>query len=409
MQTSLFIARRYLFSKKSIQAINIISGISMLGVFIGSAALIIILSVFNGFEKVILSLFDNFTPEIRIEPARGKTFDPKATWYLRQLSTDPDVAGYTQVLQEKTLIRYRDKQFIGNLEGVSDAYLKNPGLDSILLSGSFLLKDGVQDFAVVGVTVQYNLSININDETASISLYAPKKTAGTSLNPTGDFTVKYIRPSGVFSVQQEFDDHIIVPLRFARELLDEPVNVSALEISFKPEVNASRKQAEMEKRLGKNFLVKNRYQQNELLYKILKTEKWAVYLILTFILIVAIFNITGSLTMLVIDKRKDIAILIGLGANRGLIQRIFFTEGMLISVIGCVGGMVVGLIFSLLQQHFGWIKMGSKISMIDAYPIDIHPTDFILVIFTVMLVSVIASGISARLSVKHFHDIKRDL
>ncbi|MBE7179569.1 MAG: FtsX-like permease family protein, partial [Mucilaginibacter polytrichastri] len=278
-----------------------------------------------------------------------------------------------------------------------------------IVAGNFRLRDGAQNFAVIGVTVQYNLSVNINDETADMTLYAPKKTAGTSMDPSGDFTVKYIHPAGIFSVQQDFDDHILVPLRFARELLDEPINVSAIELMFKPDVNLKQKQNEMEKHLGKNFLVKDRYQQNALLYKILNTEKWAIYLILTFILIVAIFNITGSLTMLVIDKRKDIAILIGLGADRGLIQRIFFTEGMLIAFIGCIGGMIIGLIFCLLQQHFGWIKMGSKISLIDAYPISIHAFDFLLVLATVMLISVLASGISARLSVKHFHDIKRDL
>ncbi|MBE7178971.1 MAG: ABC transporter permease, partial [Mucilaginibacter polytrichastri] len=271
MNTSLFIARRYLFSKKKMQAINIISGISMLGVFIGSAALIIILSVFNGFEKIILALFDNFTPEMRIEPIRGKTFDPKSTWYLRQLSTDPDVASYTQVLQEKTLVRYKDKQFIANLEGVSDSYIRNPGLDSIIVAGNFRLRDGAQNFAVIGVTVQYNLSVNINDETADMTLYAPKKMAGTSIDPSGDFTVKYIHPAGIFSVQQDFDDHILVPLRFARELLDEPINVSAIELMFKPDVNLKQKQSEMEKHLDKSFLVKDRYQQNALLYKILNT------------------------------------------------------------------------------------------------------------------------------------------
>ncbi|MBE7176659.1 MAG: ABC transporter permease [Mucilaginibacter polytrichastri] len=409
MQTSFFIARRYLFSKKSIQAINIISGISMLGVFIGSAALVIILSVFNGFETLILSMFNNFTPEVRIEPVMGKTFDPQKTAHFIRLRNDPDVLTYTEVLQEKALVQYDNKRFIANVYGVSDAYAKNPGLDSIMLGGRFVLSNGQEDFAVIGVTVQYNLSVNINDDAAALTLFAPRRNAGNSIDPSADFTMKYIRPAGVFSVQQDFDDRVIVPLRFARELLDEPTGVSALELNFKRGVDVDRKLRDLQKQLGKNFLVKDRYQQNALMYKILNTEKWAIYLILTFILIVAIFNITGSLTMLVIDKRKDIAILVGLGAGRGLIQRIFFTEGMLISLIGCVGGMLLGLIFSLLQQKFGWIKMGGELSMIDAYPVDVHAADFLLVFLTVMLVSVVASSISARLSVKHFHTLKRDL
>ncbi len=407
MNTSVFIARRYLFSKKSTNAINIISGISMLGVLVGSAALIIILSVFNGFETLIVSLYNNFTPELKVLPVKGKTFDP-ATLHLDTLRKLPDIFSVTEVLEEKVLLRYGKSQFIGTVKGVSNDFLKNPNLDSTLQIGSFTLKDGKENLAVIGVSVQVSLSINVRDQAARLQIYSPRHNVVNSTNPLDEFVVRYIGMSGVFSVQQDFDDMVITPLSFTRELLDEPKKVSYVEININPNVNQQRIQRELQSRLGKNYVIKNRYQQNTSLYKLLNSEKWAIFLILTFVLIIAIFNIIGSLTMLVIDKRKDIAILTSLGADKGLVQRVFFYEGMLISLVGCVIGMVVGLIFALLQQRFGFISMGGT-TMVQAYPVTIRPTDFLLVFVTVISISVIASGISARLSVQKLDEIKQEL
>ncbi|WP_295767306.1 FtsX-like permease family protein [uncultured Mucilaginibacter sp.] len=389
-------------------AINIISGISMLGVFVGSAALIIILSVFNGFEKVILALYNNFTPELKIEPATGKTFDPN-TPYLKQLARDPALFSYTQALEEKALIRYGDRQFIGTVRGVSNDFLKNKQLDSTIQNGSFTLNAGTVPYAVIGATVQNSLGVNINDQLSHLQIYSPRRKTVNSINPEDEFIRLPISVSGIFAIQQDFDGLVIAPLSFTRDLLDEPLEISSLELNFKPRTNIDKQQQEIQNKLGKNFLVKNRYEQNTELYKTLNYERWFTFLILTFVLIIAIFNIIGSLTMLVLDKRKDIAILTSLGAGKPLIQGIFFFEGMLISITGCIAGIIVGLVFCVLQQQFGLIKMGSALMVIDAYPVDIKFTDFILVFLTVTGIAVIASGISARLSVKGLDEIKQDL
>ncbi|WP_345950067.1 ABC transporter permease [Mucilaginibacter sp. PAMB04274] len=408
MNTSIYIAQRYLFSRKKMHAINIISGISMLGVFVGSAALIIILSVFNGFEKVILSLYNNFTPELKIEPTRGKTFDPN-TPYFKSLRRNEKLFSYIEALEEKALVRYGNRQFIATVRGVSKDFLKNKQLDSTIQNGSFTLEANNVAYAVIGSMVQNSLAVNINDRYAALQLYSPRRRVVNSINPEDEFVRRPIAVSGVFSIQQDFDDIVITPLVFARDLLDEPKDVSSLALNFKKGININQQQQVIQQKLGKAFSVKNRYQQNTELYKTLNYERWFTFLILTFVLIIAIFNIIGSLTMLVLDKKKDIAILTSLGAGKPLIQGIFFFEGMMISVTGCIAGIIVGLVFCILQQHFGLVKMGGQMMVIDAYPVDMKFTDFILVFLTVTGISVIASGISARLSVKGLDEIKQDL
>jgi len=409
MNTSIYIAKRYLFSKKKMHAINIISGVSMLGVFIGSAALIIILSVFNGLEKVILSMYSNFTPEISIEPKQGKTFDPN-TPYFNALHRDSKLFSFTEVLEEKALIRYGPAgEFIGTVRGVSDEFLKNPQLDSTIEKGSFSLIDHNRPYAVIGATVQAKLSVNIHDQLSPLHIYSPVRNATNSINPLNEFTVRYIYPSGIFNIQQDFNGMIITPIGFMRDLLNEPKNITAIHLIYKKGTDLSEVQSNITDKVGSTFIIKNRYEQNADLYKTLNYERWFIFMILTFVLIIAIFNIIGSLTMLVIDKQKDIAILTSLGADKQLIQGIFFFEGMMISFIGCLAGMVVGLIFCVLQQQFGFIKFGDNLTAIDAYPIAIKFTDFILVFFTVTGIAAIASGISARLSIKRLGEIKEEL
>jgi len=380
----------------------------MLGVFIGSAALIIILSVFNGFEKVILELYNNFTPQIKITPVRGKTFDPN-TPYFNELHKNATLFSYTEVLEEKALVRYGDRQVISTIKGVSAEFLNNKRLDSTIVQGSFSLYTHHQPSAVIGGIVQSSLSVNIKDELTALQIYSPRRSVVNSANPIDEFVQKNIYPSGVFSIQQDFDDIIVTPLSFTRELLDQPNEVSSVELNFKDGTNVDRAERDIKSKIGNAFAVKNRYEQNTSLYRILNSEKWAVFSLLTFVLIIAIFNIVGSLTMLVMDKRKDIAILSSLGAGRKLIQSIFFFEGMMISLIGCVAGVVVGLTFCLLQLQFGWIKMGDQTSVIDAYPIALKFADFILVFLTVTIIAVISSGISARVSVQGLDEIKQDL
>jgi len=410
LNTALYIARRYLFAKKSTNAINIISTISVLGVFVGSAALIIILSVFNGFEEVVLKMFNTITPELVIAPAKGKTFNPD-TLYFKQLKTNKDIYSYTEVLSENALLRYRDKQSVGLVKGVSTAYLKNKSLDSITIQGKFVIQNSSGPNAVIGSAIQNYLMVNTNDPFTQLQIFSPKKgITSTSLNPADDFMDLYIPVSGIFEVQQDFDNIAIVPLKFARKLLQEDKNISSIEINLQPGIDAEAFKVMIEEKLGGQFLVKDRIEQNKALYNILGTEKWAVYIILTFILIIAIFNIIGSLTMLVIDKLKDIAILSSLGAGKGLIKRIFLFEGMMITMAGCIFGLLVGLGFCLLQQKFGWIKMSQDNLLIsNAYPIGLKWKDFLLVFVTVSIFSFMASALSSNLSVKNINHLNQDL
>lgn len=410
MNTAFYIARRYLFAKKSTNAINIISAISVLGVFVGSAALIIILSVFNGFEEVVLKMFNTITPQILIAPAQGKTFDPENP-YLRQLKKDSRIFSFTEVLAENALVRYNNKQSPALIKGVSNDFIKNKSLDTIMVEGRFVLEGGGSRFAVIGSALQAYLGVNSSDAFIPLQIFSPKKgIQASSINPMDDFTVLHISPSGVFEVQQDFDNIVVVPLSFARELLGEEKKISSIEINVKNGTDPEKLRKTIAQELGTSFIVKNREQQNQALYNVLGSEKWMVYIILTFILIIAIFNIIGSLTMLVIDKLKDISILSSLGAGKKLIKRIFLAEGMMITLTGCIFGLLIGFIFCLLQQRYGWFKMGeSNLLVPNAYPIALKWKDFVLVFATVGFFSLIASALASNLSVKKINHLNEDL
>lgn len=383
----------------------------MLGVFVGSAALIIILSVFNGFEETVLKMFNTITPQIIIQPAKGKTFNPD-TAYFKSLKTNKDVFSYTEVLSENALIWYNEKQVPALVKGVSNDFLKNKSLDTVMVDGFFVLQnDKGQPNAVIGSALQILLGVNVSDPFSQLQIYSPKKgVQASSINPLDDFTVMNIAPSGVFEVQQEFDNIMMVPLSFARELLGEENNISAIEINVNEGVDAEKLKTKIENELGESYIVKNRVQQNQALYNVLGSEKWMVYIILTFILVIAIFNIIGSLTMLVIDKLKDISILNSLGAGKKLIRRIFLLEGMMITLTGCIFGLLIGFVFCLLQQKFGWFKMGeTNLLLSNAYPIAFKWQDFVLVFVTVSFFSFIASTLASNLSVKNIDKLNQDL
>ncbi len=413
MNTAFYIAKRYLFAKKSTNAINIISAISALGVFVGSAALIIILSVFNGFEGMVVKIVNTVTPEIIITAKKGKTFNPNTT-YFNALKNNPKIYAYTQVLAENALLMYNGKQAPALIKGVSPDFLKNKRLDSIVVEGKFMLTNSAGALAVIGSALQMYLGVNTTDPFNQLQIYSPKKGLKQSLtseiNPLNDFTVMQITPAGVFEIQQDFDNLAIVPLSFARQLLGEPTKISAIEINVKNGINSEVLKQEITAKIGANFLVKNRIEQNQALFNVLGSEKWMVYIILTFILIIAIFNIIGSLTMLVIEKLKDIAILSSLGAGKKLISNIFLLEGLIISLLGCLAGLLIGLIFCLLQQHYGLVKMSQDVvDMPNAYPISLKWKDFLLVFITVSGFSFIASGLAAKLSVKKIEQLNQDL
>ncbi|MFC3197239.1 FtsX-like permease family protein [Parapedobacter deserti] len=400
MNTALYFAKRYLFSKKTVNAINIISGISVLGVLVSSASLIVILSFYNGLEKLIFSMYSAFTPELRIESAKGKSFvlNAETSDILQQ---HPAIAEYQEVLQERVLLRYGEAQYIASIKGITTGKSSQQSMDTLLQDGRFMLTRGDEHFAIMGARVQGTLGVSMHDESRSIEVFSPRKGVKRSINPAAEFTMRTIRPAGILEYQPEFDDLLIVPMEFARDVLGEFEQVSAIELNLMRHRDVDAVQQELTSLLGASYVVKNREQQNPTLYKIVRTEKWAVFLIIALMGFIAIFNIVGSLTMLVIDKKKDISVLMGLGADNRLIRRIFFYEGLLISLIGCLAGLVLGLLFCLSQQVFGWIRFAEGENFVtDVYPVDIRYSDFLLVFFTVFLVSALISSVSSRLSVK---------
>lgn len=387
MNLPFFIARRYLISKKSHNIINLISGISMVGVAVGTAALIIVLSVFNGFESVVKSLFSVFDPDIEITIIQGKTFHNNQV-NEDQIRSLPGVISYTEVVEENALLYYKKQQYLATIKGVDSLYQHNSPLDSLLVTGEMTLQDDSLDFAVPGYGIAYFLDIDMNAPDNLISVYIPKRTGSITGLPQESFYSELIQPIGIFSVQQDFDDkYMLVPLRFARRLLDYSNEVTSIEIRLAKGADSKSIQQKVTEIVGPEFRVQNRFQQQEVLYKIMKTEKWAVFLILTFILIVASFNVVGSLTMLILDKQKDIGILRSLGARDATIKQIFFLEGLLITLTGAIAGLILGLLVCFLQLKFGLVKLqGGGSFIMDAYPVEMMLTDFLYVFITIALI-----------------------
>lgn len=409
MKLPLFFAKRYLFSKKSVNAINIISIISIVGVMVSSAALVIVLSFYNGMENFILSLYSTFAPELRIEPAEGKVFSAN-TVVLNHLRHDERIKSYTEVLEDKVLAQHGSRQYIGRIKGIEPPSLESHAREDMLYAGNFSVEVNGLPYAIVGAQVQSNLQLSLHDLTNTLELFSPRKSATNSINPLENVNVRRISPHGVLAYEQGFDDLIITPLQFAKDLLDEHEKVSAIEIYTTSLENLNQIQRDIQKSLGADYVVKNREQQNPTLYKTIRSEKWIVFFILTLIGIIAIFNMIGSLTMLVLDKKNDMKTLKSLGAEDLLIQRIFFLEGILIALIGSVLGIVGGYIFCKLQEIYGWVRTTeAEGSLIDIYPVDIRFNDFILVFITIIVVSSFVSYMSSKLSIKELSglDINR--
>jgi lipoprotein-releasing system permease protein len=389
---SFYIARRYLLGKKSRNAINIISSISVLGVATGTMALVIVLSVFNGFDQVVKSLFSTFDPDIRISAVEGKTFVP-GDGTVDSLGQLPGVQAVSEVVEENVLLLYGDKQHIATIKGVDEAFEEVTGLDSMIYEGTMKLKDQNRPYAVVGQGVAYSLQVGLNFVDPLFVYTIDRKARINMSQPEESIRRDFIYPSGIFAIEQDYDSrYIISPIEFVRELLDYDREVSFLELKLDPVFQPEMVQHEIQATMGEGFLVKNRQQQNELFYRVMKSEKWAIFLILTFILIIASFNIIGSLSMLIIEKKKDIITLRNMGANRRLIQRIFLVEGWLISVIGSMTGLFLGTVISWIQQRFGVIKLsGSGTFIIDAYPVRIEIWDIALIWATVLLIGLLAA------------------
>ncbi len=406
MNFSFYIARRYLFSRKKTNLINLISAISVTGLVVGTMGLVIGLSGFNGFDALIKSLFSSFDPELRITVKEGKSFAATDSRF-EELKRMPGVAYYSEIVEDNALLRYNDRQVFATVKGVSEDYLQFSGIDSMIVQGEFMLKDASNNYAVLGEIIADNLAVGIQ-QMEPISVFVPKKGRGNALMPTGNFNQKLIYPSGIFSIQQELDSkYIIVPIDFAREIFDQPVKVNAIELKLNEEISQRKTVAAISALLGKDFDIKNRYQQHAYLYKTMLGEKYATYLILVLILIIASFNIVGSLTMLILDKKEDIAILQSMGANRRTIRNIFLFEGWLISLLGAILGTLAGLAICRAQISFGLVRLSDKASsfIIDAYPMKIVATDVMLVLISVSLIGFLAAWYPVRyISEKLFRD-----
>jgi len=363
----------------------------VVGLAIGTMGLIIGLSGFNGFDSLIKSLFSSFDPDLKITIAEGKYFpadDPK----FKEIKQMPDVAFFTEVVEDNALLRFNNREVIATVKGVSNDFKMMTGLDTMIVDGEFKLTEGQINYAVLGQGVAYYLSIGLKF-TDPIDIYVPQKGRRSGLTLEGSFNHGHIYPSGIFAVQQELDNkYIIVPIDFANELFETSGKISAIELKLKNGVSVNQVQKLISAKLGSQFIVKNRYQQHDYLYKTMQSEKFATYLILILILIIASFNIIGSLTMLIIDKKEDISILQSMGADKSLISNIFLFEGWSISILGSILGTIAGIILCKAQMAYGFVKLqGGNSFIIDAYPIKIIPLDIIVVFISVLLIGFLAS------------------
>ncbi len=407
MNTSFFIAKRYLFSKKSRNAINIISAISVLGVTVVSAVLVITLSVFNGLYGLVESLFNSFDPDLRITATVGKHFVPSGPAFdsLRRLE---GVASFAEVVEEEAMLSYGERRHICKLKGVDQEHARLSGIDTMLLSGSFRLRDEQgRPMAAVGAQVAMTLSLGTWGA-QPLQVWAPSRTAplGT-LDGSRAFNSGVLYASSVFAIQQEYDSkYVLVPLDFARELLEYPVEATSCELLFAPGLDdAGRERVKREaiRLLGPGFAVRDRYEQHASLFRIMKQEKWAIYLILSFILAIASFNIIGSLTMLIIDKKQDIATLKSLGADERMVRRVFLLEGWMISLLGAVLGIGLGSFACWLQIRYGLIAFGQGF-LVDAYPVELQGPDLLWVLGIVAGIGWAAAWYPARTLTRRYFE-----
>ena len=396
MNLSFYIAKRYLFSKKRTNLINIISAISAAGMAIGTIGLIVGLSVFNGFDSLIKSLFSSFDADLKITLAEGKSFDA-ANPVFGEIRHHRDVLYYSEVIEDNALLRYENRQVLATIKGVSDDFTRMTGLDTMIVEGKFMLKDGNKQFAVIGQGVSYFLSAGLKQNNP-INIYVPQKGRKSGSSIDGSFNQGFIYLAGVFSVQQELDSkYMIVPISFAREIFEMKDKVNSIELKLRVGADVNQVQEAISAKLGSHFIVKNRYQQHDYLYKTMQGEKYAVYLILILILVIASFNIVGSLTMLIIDKKEDIAILQSMGAGKILIRNIFLFEGWSISLLGALIGTVVGIAICQAQITYGFVKLqGGGSFIIDSYPMKIIPMDILLIFCSVILIGFLAAWLPVK-------------
>lgn len=390
MNFPFYIARRYLFSKKSHNAINVISAISVCGVALATLALVCTLSVFNGFQDLVTTFFTAFDPQLKITAVRGKVFDGQDKRVL-QLKKMPDVEVYSESLEDNVMVQYQGRQAMAVVKGVEDNFDQLTPIDSILFGrGDLLLHDEVVDYAIPGIQLLSTLGSGIRF-LDPLEIYAPRRGVKVNMaNPSTAFVTGNLFSSGlVFAVNQEKYDasYILTSIDFARRLFQYTTEVSAINLKLKAGADTDAVKKHIQDLLGDDFLVQDRYEQQADTYRIMEIEKLISYLFLTFILMIACFNVIGSLSMLIIDKRDDVVTLRNLGASDRQIVRIFLFEGRMISFFGAFAGVVLGLLLCWLQQEYGLIALGSSGSfVVDAYPVSVHASDVLLIFITVLLI-----------------------
>ena len=392
MSFPFYIARRYLFSKKSHNAINVISGVSVCGVALATLALVCTLSVFNGFQDLVTTMFTAFDPEIKITSAIGKVFDAQNE-RIQSLKELPEIEVFSESLEDNAMVQYKGRQTMVVIKGIEDNFNQLTAIDSILYGrGDWILQDEVVDYAIPGIELVSVLGTGIRF-LDPLEVFAPKRGVKINVaNPSTSFESSYLHSSGlVFAVnQQKYDaSYILTSLSFARDLFQYETEVSSIELRLVIDADLKKVKNEIRRILGNDFLVLDRYEQQADTYRIMEVEKLISYVFLSFILLIACFNVIGSLSMLIIDKRNDVVTLRNLGADDQLISRVFLFEGYMITFFGALIGVGLGLLLCFIQQEFGLISLGSGSSagafVVDAYPVSVYATDVILVLITVLV------------------------
>lgn len=391
MNFPFYIARRYLFSKKSTNAINVISGISVVGVAIAAMALVVTLSVFNGFHDMVASFFTQLDPQIKVTPIKGKTV-PADDSLLTQIRKMPQVEVATEIMEDQALAVYGDRQSMIMLKGVEDNFDKLTHIREVLEGdGEYALHAADMNYGILGMGVAYQLGVGYTYE-HPLKIYVPRREGQLNMANLQDGFVEdeLYSPGVLFSIKQgKYDKrYIITSIAFTRGLFDQQGMLSSLELRLKPGSNFDKVKAEMEKIAGDRFCVRDRYEQQDDTFRIMKIEKLMAYIFLTFILVIACFNIIGSLSMLMIDKKNDVVTLRNLGASDKQIIHIFLFEGRMISAMGAIIGITIGLLLCWLQQQYGIVRLGESEGsfVVDAYPVSVHPWDIVLIFVTVIAV-----------------------
>jgi lipoprotein-releasing system permease protein len=393
MRLSLLFAWRYLFGKKSTNAINIITGISIVGIGVGTAALIIVLSVFNGFEDLLAGLMNSVNADLKVLPLRGKTFEIDSAT-LKRISNLDGVVSVSLTLEEKALIEYEGNQDFCTLKGVDLNYASTTTIDSSIIQGSFRLREAGVDYLVLGGGIANRLNINIRNVFEPVTVYMPKtKTRSPMESP---FRKRVAYPTAKFSIKQDYDyTYVFCSLQFAREILGVPSRVSAIEINTTPDQPGANFIERVSEIVGDELVVKDRYRQNDALFKLMKMEKWLSFAIAGLTLFIVSFNLIGALWMIVLDKKRDISILKAMGTTSRQIYNIILYEGLLVSLVGSGAGVLLALILYFLKRQFGLIGFPDGF-VVDAYPIELRIFDFIIVGFTVLGIGLIASILPAK-------------